>query len=123
MACDLEMGVGRKVNRGLPPRHGSGGRTVDSPSAYVVTRDWIIDRSTSVNSWRRPVSKAAIGADSLVNHLRRAPIRETVYEFTASAKRQGRRACSEGLQIPRYCDDGRRRLRAAGTRLIPRTWR
>jgi hypothetical protein len=31
VACDLEMDVGRKVNRRLPPRHGSGALSVDSP--------------------------------------------------------------------------------------------
>ena len=47
-------------------------------SAYVVfthirTRDWIIDHSTSVNSWRRRVIKGSIGVESLVNHMRPDP--------------------------------------------------
>jgi hypothetical protein len=45
-------------------------------SAYAVftrirTRDWIIDHSTSVNSWRRRVVKGSFG--SLVNHMRPDP--------------------------------------------------
>jgi hypothetical protein len=64
VACDLEVDVGRKVNRRLPPATAPGPFGGFSMSAYVVFAHIL---------WRRRVIKGSIGVESLANHMRPDP--------------------------------------------------